>query len=124
MASPVTGPLVPLVHATGTPMIGIYEGSTIAPSYFVNCQLGIGLSFGVAHVSRCGLAKPHSCICLVAQAPATRNCGEFVRRGPYWSVNLCMISMTLEFGPNSSVLILWTTLRSTCSWRSEEHTSE
>src|SRR3954452_1961727 len=106
IASAVTGPFVPLVHATGTPMIGMYVGSTIAPLYDVNCQLGMGLSFGVAHFSRCGFDSPHSCICLMAQSPAARYCGELVSLGPYWSVSLCMISMTLELLPSSSVFIL------------------
>src|SRR4051794_37848457 len=116
MASPVTGPLVPLVHATGTPMIGMYVGSIIAPSYFVNCQLGIGLSFGVAHLSTCGLAKPPSCIGLVAQSPAARYSGQCVGGGPYWSVSACMMSMTLEWAPSPSVLALRTTFRSAPSW--------
>src|SRR5215831_7130100 len=106
MASPVVGPLVPAVQATGKPMIGMYDGSTIAPLNDFICQPGIGLSFGVAHFSRRGLASPHSCICLTAQSPAARYWGELVRRGPYWSVSLCITSITLELAPSSSVLIL------------------
>ena len=106
IASPVWGPLVPPVHATGIPMMGMYPGSTIAPLNDFTCQPGIGLSLGVAHFSRRTFASPHSFICLTAQSPAMRYWGELVRRGPYWSVSLCISSMTLELLPNSSVLIL------------------
>src|ERR1035441_1864771 len=77
----------------------------------------------VDHFSRWTLLSPHSLSWPTAQSPAARYCGELVRRGPYRSVRLYMVSMMgaprpaptrpPPPPPNSAVLILCITFRST-----------
>src|SRR4051794_29963562 len=99
-ASPVSGPFVPRVQATGTPPIGIYVGSIIAPLYAVTCHPGIAPEGtpSVCHFSSWTLLRPHSFSCPAAHEPAALNWGELVRRGPYLSVRYQTVSMTLEGG--------------------------
>src|SRR5271156_4424957 len=47
----------------------------------------------VANFSRWTLLNPHSFNWPAAQSPAARNCGELVRRGPYRSVKLYIVSI-------------------------------
>src|SRR5580704_2351457 len=127
------GPRAPPRPPAGPPFApSAFAASVLAALAFAPLFAALAAGAGggtVVKGSRCTLLSPHSFNWLTAQSPAARYCGELVKRGPYRSVRLYIVSMSGgRSGPRppprppppppppalpiSAVLILWMTLRS------------
>ena len=82
IACPVTGPFVPGDQGCAKPMMGWNSGSFIIAAKRVGAQPRPN----GPHFSIFTLTRPHSCIFLTAQLPASLILGDPVSRGPYTSV--------------------------------------